>query len=42
MSVIWKAYQSEAKAIAFANKIKTQHNVDLSIEFHGGIWMVGA
>lgn len=41
-TVIWKAYKTEAAAIRYANKIANEHNVFLSVEFVGGIYLVGA
>jgi hypothetical protein len=40
--IVWKAYKTEKAAIKYANKIAKEHNVILSVEFVGGIYIVGA
>jgi hypothetical protein len=40
--VIWKAFKTETGARKYANKIANQHNIILSIEFVGGLYLVGA
>lgn len=42
MQIVWKAFDSESKAIKYANKIHAQSKIVLSVEFRGGVWMVGA
>ena len=41
-TVIWKAYKTEAGARKYAEKIADKHNIILSIEFVGGLYLVGA
>ena len=41
-TITWKSYKTEKAAINYANKIAKQHNIILSVEFVGGLYLVGA